>query len=145
MASSHYHSHSPQIQVKQMPLTETGVIRIRRDLHLICSMCAKLQKLRDPLHMLVRREHFSGILTSFRTYMSLQLVAESKRQNTEGGRTEQKQQEGASWPATHSRARLLMHQVDTGWLNLIHPGSISVWLTLRGVNLTGSWGAQILC
>ena len=77
MASSHYHSHSPQIQVKQMPLTETGVIRIRRDLHLICSMCAKLQKLRDPLHMLVRREHFSGILTSFRTYMSLQLVAES--------------------------------------------------------------------
>ena len=79
-----------------MPLTETGVIRIRRDLHLICSMCAKLQKLKDPLHMLVRREHFSGILTSFRAYMSLQLVAESKRQNTEGGRTEQKQQEGDS-------------------------------------------------
>lgn len=128
-----------------MPLTETGVIRRRRDLHLIRGMCAKLQKLRDSLHTLVRRQHFSGILKSLRAYTSLQLVAESKRQNTEGGRTEQKEQEGASWPATHSRARLLMHRVDTGWLNLIHPGSISVWLTLHGVNLTASWGAQILC
>lgn len=144
MASSHYHSRSPQIQVKQMPLTETGVVRIRRDLHLIRGMCAKLRKLRDSLHTLLRREHFSGILKSLRAYTSLQLVAEFKRQNTEGGRTE-KEQAGASWPATHSRARLLMHRVDTGWLNLIHPGSISAWLTLRGVNLTGSWGAQILC
>lgn len=114
MASSHYQSRSPQIQVTQMPLMETGVIRIGGDLNLIRGMCAKLQKLRDSLHTLARREPFSGILQSFRAYMRLQLVAESKQQNTTGARTEQKKQEGASWPATHSRARVLMHRVDTG-------------------------------
>ena len=136
MASSHYHSRSPQIQVKQMPLTEPGVIKTRRLQSHSWHVC-QAQKLRGSLHALVRREHFSGILRSFGAYMSLQLVTESKQQNTKDGRTEQKE-EGASWPVTHSRAKIHTHKGDSVELNLIHPGSISAQLTLRGVNLTGS-------